>query len=65
MLMLYWTSWSAFFAMGGYGFYVWGSVLACAAAWLIEIALLRRQRKTLLTYLRRVEMARALDGDQA
>ncbi len=22
-----WDSWSAFFAMGGYGLYVWGSVI--------------------------------------
>lgn len=22
-----WESWSAFFAMGGYGLYVWGSVI--------------------------------------
>lgn len=62
--MLYWTSWSAFFAMGGYAFYVWGALLACAVAWLIEIVLLRRQRKNLMTYLRRVEIARALDADK-
>jgi heme exporter protein D len=25
--MMTWDSWSAFFAMGGYGLYVWGAVV--------------------------------------
>ena len=36
-----WESWDAFWAMGGYGLYVWGSyavVLACIA---VEIVLAR------------------------
>jgi heme exporter protein D len=33
---LHWSTWSDFFAMGGYGFYVWGSFLACALLLLIE-----------------------------
>ena len=61
--MLYWTSWSAFFAMGGYGLYVWGSMLVCALGWIIEISLLRRQRHTLLRHLHRVELARGLDKE--
>lgn len=63
--MLYWTSWSAFFAMGGYGLYVWGSVLVCALGWITEISLLRRQRQALLHHLRRVEFARGLDKENS
>ena len=32
-----WDSWSAFFAMGGYGLYVWGSVIVTFALLLGEI----------------------------
>ena len=35
-----WESVSAFAAMGGYGFYVWGSYLVTAAAVALEIGLL-------------------------
>jgi heme exporter protein D len=40
-----WGGWSEFWAMGGYGFYVWGSygvMLACLA---LEIVLLRRRAR--------------------
>ena len=40
-----WGGWSEFWAMGGYGFYVWGSygvTFACLAA---EIYLLRRRSR--------------------
>lgn len=30
-----------FFSMGGYGFYVWGSYLACMVAIAVEIAAVR------------------------
>ena len=32
-----WDSWSAFFAMGGYGLYVWGSVVLTFALLFGEI----------------------------
>jgi len=35
-----WGSLSAFIAMGGYGFYVWGSYLVTAAVLAVEIWLL-------------------------
>lgn len=38
-----WGSASEFFAMGGYGLYVWGSYAVCAALMLAE-PLLARQR---------------------
>jgi len=33
---LYWNSWSEFFAMGGYGLYVWGSFAVTAVVMLGE-----------------------------
>lgn len=47
-----WNSASEFFAMGGYGFYVWGSFAVTAACLLAEPLLLRRRRYTALTRLR-------------
>ena len=50
-----WESWDAFWAMGGYALYVWGSfgmTLACVAG---EIWLLRRLRQQVRTRLRRMQ----------
>jgi heme exporter protein D len=50
-----WESWQAFWAMGGYGLYVWGSfgmTLLCIVA---EIGLLRRHRTQALKRLRRLQ----------
>lgn len=37
-----------FFAMGGYGLYVWGSVGMCALVFTAEVLSLRAQRRALL-----------------
>lgn len=42
-----WESWSDFFAMGGYGFYVWGSYIVTLFCILGEILFLRSRRRTL------------------
>jgi heme exporter protein D len=42
-----WGSISEFFAMGGYGLYVWGSYVVTAAVIAIEIAVLVRRARTL------------------
>jgi len=39
-----WNSWAEFFAMGGYGLYVWGSTAAVAACMAVEIVGLRMRR---------------------
>jgi heme exporter protein D len=39
------TSWSEFFSMGGYGFYVWGSYLTTLIVIGGEVVLLMRRRK--------------------
>lgn len=40
-----WGSWSEFWAMGGYGFYVWGSYAVTLAALAIEAFLLMRRAR--------------------
>jgi heme exporter protein D len=47
-----WTSWSDFFAMGGYALYVWGSYLVALALMVTEIALLALRRRGALARLR-------------
>jgi heme exporter protein D len=40
-------NWTAFFSMGGYAVYVWGSYFATVAAITAEILLVRRRKKLL------------------
>lgn len=49
-----WASWSDFWAMGGYGMYVWGSYAVTVLAIVVEIILLRHGRKETLKRLRRM-----------
>jgi len=39
---VHWDSLNDFFAMGGYGLYVWGSFVACALLFLIECVQAKR-----------------------
>jgi heme exporter protein D len=48
-----WGSLDAFLAMGGYGFYVWGSYAVTFALIAAEIALLRARRREIMNQLRR------------
>lgn len=48
-----WNSAAEFFAMGGYGVYVWGSFAVTAACLLGETLMLRQRRKTALARLQR------------
>ena len=48
-----WDSPQAFFAMGGYAAYVWGSYGLAAVCLVVELWLLRRRRRTLLRALGR------------
>jgi len=43
-----WGSLENFLAMGGYGFYVWGSYVVCAAVIAAEIWALRHRRRVAL-----------------
>ena len=58
-----WNSWADFFAMGGYGLYVWGSTVAVAACMLGEIVGLRMRRKAAAEQLRMAQRA-AKKGSQ-
>lgn len=46
-----WNSWTEFWAMGGYGLYVWGSYAAVALWLLAEQVSLRVQRRRVLELL--------------
>jgi heme exporter protein D len=48
---MHWNSVSDFFAMGGYGFYVWWSFGLTAAALLAEMWLVRRRHAQLIRRL--------------
>lgn len=47
-----WNSAAEFFAMGGYGLYVWGSYAVTAVCLILEPLLLRRRRRAALTQLK-------------
>jgi len=49
-----WGSLEQFLAMGGYGFYVWGSYVVCAGVIGAEILALRQRRRAALAEARRV-----------
>jgi len=54
-----WGSWDAFFAMGGYGLYVWGSYIVTGLAIGVEVLLVRRRRTSALKGI-----ARSADNEQ-
>ncbi|MEN9903013.1 MAG: hypothetical protein RL651_1677 [Pseudomonadota bacterium] len=47
-----WQSISDFFAMGGYGLYVWGSFGVCAVTMIAEPLLVKHRRKQALKDIR-------------
>ena len=57
--MIYWNSFSDFIAMGGYGFYVWGSFGATVLIMAVEPILVARHRKTTIARLKRQLRAEA------
>jgi len=57
--MIYWKSFSDFLAMGGYGFYVWGSFGLTALIMLIEPIVAVRNQNTLIARLKRQLRAEA------
>ena len=59
---MHWHNLEHFLAMGGYAFYVWGAVGACAVAMVAEPLLLRRRRRQIVRSLRQ---RRGVAGMQA
>jgi heme exporter protein D len=51
--VIYWNSFSDFLAMGGYGFYVWGSFGVTALIMAIEPIVVIRNRKSTIARLKR------------
>ena len=47
-------NWGDFFAMGGYGLYVWGSYSVTALCMVVEVILLLSRKRTLLQRLGRI-----------
>lgn len=45
-----WTSFSDFFAMGGYALYVWGSVATTVIVMAVEVIQLKQANKQLLDF---------------
>lgn len=52
-----WESWSDFFAMGGYGLYVWGSVVVVFGCMVVEPVALALRRKSIMLQLMDVRNA--------
>ncbi|MDP1653951.1 MAG: heme exporter protein CcmD [Rhodocyclaceae bacterium] len=57
-----WGSSAEFFAMGGYGLYVWGSFGVCALLMIVEPILAGKRRKDILRSLRRERLANTLEN---
>ena len=59
--MMHWNSLGEFFAMGGYGLYVWGSFGACALTMIAEPLLAMRRQHAIRRELLRARLAESLD----
>ena len=58
-----WDSWDAFWAMGGYGLYVWGSYAVVLMCIVVEIVLARAgQRESVQTVRDLIEQEAAHDA---
>lgn len=55
-----WGSVDAFFAMGGYGLYVWGSYAVTFALIVAEIVMLRMRRRAVLNELENAARRRGM-----
>lgn len=59
--MMQWASWDAFWAMGGYGLYVWGSFAVTALAIAVELVELRQSSRQTLKKLNRMKAWESLE----
>ena len=57
-----WNNWSEFFAMGGYGLYVWGSTVVVAICMFGEMAGLRMRRHAVIEQLRMAQRVAKKDS---
>ena len=57
-----WNSVGEFFAMGGYGLYVWGSYAACVVVMVVEPLLARKRLNDIRQGILRERLADELDN---
>ena len=65
--MMVWNSFGEFFHMGGYGLYVWGSMIVTFGLMLTEVALLKFRRRSVFELLGRNRVLEAdveIDDDE-
>jgi heme exporter protein D len=61
-----WNSWREFLAMGGYGFYIWGSYIVTLVLLIIELAGLTSRGKVLAQQaMRRLGFDKSRVSDEA
>lgn len=60
-----WASWSDFWVMGGYGFYVWGSYGVTAVLMFGEVIAVWRKRRATLEEIARAEQMKAGSDESA
>lgn len=60
-----WDSWSAFWAMGGDGLYVWGAYLVALVVAATEVGILALSRRAILAHLGRFSRIRRATGTSA
>jgi heme exporter protein D len=58
-----WGSPAEFFAMGGYGLYVWGSFGVCALIMVMEPILTKKRQNDILRTLRRERLAEEIEKE--
>lgn len=58
-----WGSWQNFFAMGGYGLYVWGSYAVTLVVLIVEIAALITRRRGVVERLAKLYAARRRNNE--
>ena len=59
-----WDSWSQFWAMGGYGVYVWGSVGVTALLMALEVWQARRSHRQTLAQLKAEQAVAQLPAEE-
>ncbi len=59
-----WESWSEFWAMGGYGLYVWGSVGVTALLMVVEVLQARLSHRQTLAQLKAEQAVAQLPSEE-
>lgn len=55
-----WNSFTDFLHMGGYGLYVWGSVIVTFGFMVVELVILSLRRRAIIEHLGRLHAAEAI-----